>query len=584
MLAKYVYKPSTSNVSEIFNDIKAILAGETLVSNLSASCLQGSSYIVSAEPAGWEEMTTGLLDVYDSGNLNVLGVVNRATHTGSKWIAVSSNGIANSTDGKNWTLRSSVTGFVAVAYSETSGLAIAVKISGTTATVYYSANDGDTWTPGGTYPVTAGTNLFDIGVFGATFYLLNPNGATANVYTTTTGTSITTVATGYSNTYRIAVSNGTSILLFNTASTCVSSTDGSSWVSNACYSNPSGVVWNGAVFVSCSTSGSIIQSSPDGLAWTNVASGNFKKLAYYGGAIVATSVTTGLFYTSYDDGVTWLSRPSPTLVSPYAVASTTAGTTLGGFLTFGTNASYKIGASKLNAVFRAPLVGGGYKFVLLEVRYTDNPVKILLQVYEHYDTSTKVLTNKAAYSDDVTLAQQIDTAGGGLFFIGTNVRYAVLFSYITSSNVWGGTSGSCAIGCFEATRDDPWSVPGTPLVAYPCWYFVGNSTFNCYSPRYKARPGVDLISGVNYQYSLRTLSLSTTQALDENDVGYYISQDVAISALSVQAGSYVSRGGSILGGLKMANIGATGDEMLIGSDYYVILNVGSTTRWLLPKA
>lgn len=583
MLAKYVYKPSTSNVSEIFTDIKAILTGETLVSNLSASCLQGSSYIVSAEPAGWEELTTGLLDVYDSGNLNVLGVVNSATHTGSKWIAVSSNGIANSTDGKNWTLRSSVTGFVATAYSEASGLAIAVKISGTTATVYYSANDGDTWTAGGTYPVTAGTNLFEIGVFGATFYLLNPNGATANVYTTTTGTSITTVATGYSNTYRIAVSNGTSILLFGTGATCVSSTDGSGWVSNTCYSNPSSVVWNGSVFILCSTSSSIIQSSPYGLVWTTVGSGNFKKLAYYGGAVIATA-TTGFFYENHDDGVTWLTRPTPLLVSPYAIAATTAGTTLGGFLTFGSNASYKIGASKLNAVFRAPLVGGGYKFVFLEVRYTDNPVKILLQVYEHYDTTTKVLTNKAYYSDDTALAQQIDTAGGGLFFIGANVRYAVLFSYITSSNVWGGTSGSCAIGCFEATRDDPWNVPGTPLVAYPCWYFVGNSAFNCYSPRYKARPGVDLISYVSYQYSLRALSLSTTQALDENDVGYYITQDVAISALSQPAGSYVSRGGSVLGGLKMANIGATGDEMLIGADYYVILNVGATTRWLLPKA
>ncbi|MDD5276731.1 MAG: hypothetical protein PHR16_11715 [Methylovulum sp.] len=583
MLAKYVYKPSTSNVGEIFADIKAILTGETLVSNLSASCLQGSSYIVSAEPAGWEELTTGLHDVYDSGNLNVLGVVNSATHTGSKWIAVSSNGIANSTDGKNWTLRSSVTGFVAVAYSVASGLSIAVKIASTTATVYYSSDNGDTWTAGGTYTVTAGSNLFDIGVFGSTFYMVNPNGATANVYTTTNGTTVSTVATGFSNTYKIAVSNGTSILLFGTGATCVSSTDGASWVSNTCYSSPNGVIYNGSVFISCSTSGSIIQSSPDGLVWTTVGSGNFKKLAYYGGAVIATSPTTGLFYENLNDGATWISRPSPTLVSPYAIASTTAGTTLGGFLTFGTNASYKIGASKLNAVFRAPLVGGEYKFVFLEVRYTENPVKILLTVYEHYNTSSKALTNVAYSSDNSTYAQQLDTAGGGLVFIGANVRYMVLFSYITNLNVWGGTMGSCAVGCFEATRDDPWNVPGTPLVAYPCWYFVGNSTFNCYSPRYKSKPGVDLISASNYQYSLRTLSLSATQALDENDVGYYISQDVAISALSVQTGNYVSRGGSILGGLKMANIGATGDEMLIGADYYVILNVGATTRWLLPK-
>jgi hypothetical protein len=79
MYAVYNYKAGSTQ-AQVLSDIVAILTGTTLVSSLSASCVQVNSSIVSTEAAGWS--------VYDASagtNQQVLRVLNQDATTFKYW-------------------------------------------------------------------------------------------------------------------------------------------------------------------------------------------------------------------------------------------------------------------------------------------------------------------------------------------------------------------------------------------------------------------------------------------------------------------------------------------------------------------
>jgi hypothetical protein len=184
------------------------------------------------------------------------------------FIAVGTLGrIITSTDGINWTIRTSGTtnDLFGVWYDVASSLAVAVGTNGTILT----SSDLITWT------------------------------------TQTSGVSITLRDVVRSGSSWVAVGDTATVLTSSNASSWTAQTSGQPYGINS-------VTWTGSVFIACCNNQYII-SSPNGITWTTRltgTSGVFNKVRWGSGLAIVVG-TSGRILTS-PDGTTWTIRTSGT--------------------------------------------------------------------------------------------------------------------------------------------------------------------------------------------------------------------------------------------------------------------------------
>jgi hypothetical protein len=105
-----------------------------------------------------------------------------------------------------------------------------------------------------------------------------------------------------------------------------------------------------------------------------------------------------------------------------------------------------------------------YKYVVLDYNTAG---KIILKVYESWNSSTHAGTNLGYNSDSASYCQQIDLTAGSLLYLFAHARWLAIESNLAGAI--GSATGGQFTGCFEVTCDNP---EDTPVAGYPCWVWV----------------------------------------------------------------------------------------------------------------
>lgn len=221
--------------------------------------------------------------------------------TGTQWLALggsatSSNTIARSSDGINWTGAGTASLFTGGLAAATNGRRIVAvgKNSVASGTLRYSDDGGTTWTACSGATFTAGTTMDWAGV--ATNGLI-------------------WVATGYGDTAVNTIKYSFDGITFSNVAT------------NGFNGFGADVRWNGEIFVAVGSDsgGNTIKTSRDGISWTNASSGMFASAGYRvrwnGRVFIAGGDGTGQATTKYSlNGTTWVNATSGALPATYDLA------------------------------------------------------------------------------------------------------------------------------------------------------------------------------------------------------------------------------------------------------------------------
>ena len=271
--------------------------------------------------------------------------INELIYAGGLWVAVAGSsfpdgngGIATSVDGTNWTVRLNSFGRKYVGVAQGNGRFVAVSSSG----IAISTNGLDWSEP--FIPNTSGNAIaFAFGRFfiGSTYIRFSTDGLTWTDATNTFGADVRAFAFGggrlvglgsassawwtddgptwtrtlfiaTGNWISAAYGNGVFVGLVDSTPSIWTSTNGSNWVQRTVgdYFH-SGISFADGQFILAGTFGHIF-TSPDGTNWTarssNEGISSVKRIAYLNGGYVAVG-DVGMIMTS-PDGTTWKGRPS----------------------------------------------------------------------------------------------------------------------------------------------------------------------------------------------------------------------------------------------------------------------------------
>ncbi|WP_293051633.1 T9SS type A sorting domain-containing protein [Paludibacter sp.] len=196
--------------------------------------------------------------------------------------------------------------------------------------VYYSTNNGDTWT-GNSLPTTGISMSTGAIIYGGgKFVTCSSNGSTGSIFTSTDGISWSTVFSGsdpesssglvingicYGSGMYVAVGTGLHGRVFT-------STNTTTWTSrsNPISSTMAGVAYGNNIFVALSNAGEVIKST-DGITWSSSsvynASTYMNSIAFGNGYFYA--VGNGGTIIKSSDGVNWTTEASGTTVDLYGI-------------------------------------------------------------------------------------------------------------------------------------------------------------------------------------------------------------------------------------------------------------------------
>ena len=274
---------------------------------------------------------------YSASNVTGTGARLVAYNGTNQYVCINSIGLPMySSDGDNWIgtpLNSTFSNVMAsgLTVSYLNGLYL-IGGSNTTQSIFTSS-DGVNWTAR-TTPTSSGIYAF---AYGASTYVAV--GAGGNVFSSPTGTTWTSQSAG-TNAFFDAIFANSTFVAVGAGGACYSSTNGTTWTSRSAGTNQFNRIIYAAgtvnLFVAVGVSGTCY-TSPDGITWTSRSAGTttFNDVAFdsVNTRLVAVG-NSGVIYTS-PDGVTWTNR-----------TTTDTTQTLGNVICDGTNCyAFPLGAS-----------------------------------------------------------------------------------------------------------------------------------------------------------------------------------------------------------------------------------------------
>lgn len=220
-------------------------------------------------------------------------------------VSVSSNTVAVSKDGGNWTL-GSISGGAAnwgsVVYGGGQFVAVSWTLSATSA-------DGLNWT---THALPGGTNWGSSVVYGGGTYLASDSGNGANkVITSTDGanwTAQTMPSAGYWN--YLAYGNGTFVALSGSPARSAVSANGAGWsASTTPFSTAVSIAFGAGIFVASGTN--LSYTSPDGVTWTaRTPPTTTSNQTFFRAVDFLSRTSSPAALSTSTDGITWVAGPT----------------------------------------------------------------------------------------------------------------------------------------------------------------------------------------------------------------------------------------------------------------------------------
>lgn len=252
----------------------------------------GRALLVSSDGATWRETIASVSGV---------GTSLRGVTTGAETlVAVGGGGtVLQSTDGAQWSPRSSATTVQLNDVHFGSGRFVAVGVAGTIIT----STDGSSWSA-----QTAPTNVTLNGVrFDNGLWVIAA--ASGRIFTSPNGTTWTQRYNGGSATFnKVAYGNGRFVAI-GAAGALVTSTDGVNWTASAALTSEAinDITYAAGLFVAVGTGG-FVRTSPNGVTWTDRSFSNdaLTSVNYLAGQFLATG--PGSTYYVSADASTWTAR------------------------------------------------------------------------------------------------------------------------------------------------------------------------------------------------------------------------------------------------------------------------------------
>jgi len=218
-----------------------------------------------------------------------------------------------------------------------------------------------------------------------------------------------------------------------------------------------------------------------------------------------------------------------------------------------------------------------YKYIVIDTNTTN---KVLIKVYESWNSGNHTGTNLCYYSDSVTFCQQVALSSGGRIDISASVRHVLMFSY--QSAVYGDSGYHAPCGCMERTRLSPWD---TVANAYPpfAWFQLGVLTqyaggAYAYHPR-RVAANLSDVTGASagaflitpYGANVNAVYVVTPSATVP-DVNKAASHQLIPFGCSHPTDGFL--GGDVSAATKCYittyNFGGVYDNIVVGSDTYVV--------------
>jgi hypothetical protein len=586
MYTRYDYT-TTALLQDMVMDVCKVIGGETNKANLSASCLQASTSIISTEASGWEFVTSsceGRIGASAGANScyveSAAGKIYRSNTTNSATVSVFPyvGAIADTNPTAQATITTSTNPTQMVINNSTNRLYIMCNLA---VTVVDTTNNSVVATvtlpaTGQSIAISTALNKIYVGDTTGINIIDGTNNSISKIVTTgvTAGTKMAlnnTTGMLYwtnSNTLRkMVLATNTPSLVYTASSTlydvAVDTTNNTYYTVGAF--TEGNRVWGFDGATDTRQANDFMTPSQANCRLEIIPSTRVMVVGYTGMAGSAIRVydidSKTLLRTLTNSGALGIMS---SLVDSVITSSSVAGS-------FDRRIDCMQSARSLTAnmpvnVFRA-LNADGLTYKGLNI-YQGTTTAITMICCEPYSLTARSLAYSAGSSTTISLAL------GGTLFIGSSNRYAFLSGWIN------GTFQS-KVGIVERTRDSAWDTPAygvTPVVSLTV-DGLGTSTHT--APRVKTLAGADSTGNYNTVSLLNTGSADTMVLVPDAN---FVSKNPVVYLNFVQ-NSRGDLGGRALGlPITTAGLGTNLDEIIYNGNVYVMFVCNSSNnRVMVPK-
>ncbi len=226
-----------------------------------------------------------------------------------------------------------------------------------------------------------------------------------------------------------------------------------------------------------------------------------------------------------------------------------------------------------------------YKYLVID---TNSDGYIHTKVYEDWNATTHAGTNLAYYSDQVSVAQRVNTATGGRIDISASIRHAFMFSL--QGGVFGSSTGNYPSGVLERTRRSPWD---TVANGYPPFAHVSGMNATTFrEPRIVNASGADITGSSITNYPIHSFGGGSSTLVNTPATTVVANEAKTVFKHALVNFGLVNPAVGHLGGdfsslcdiyLTTYNNGASFDTIAVDNKTYIVWACGTTYRFAVRQ-